>query len=300
VNRSVITGTIAAVVLSAGAAMAAAAPALADPPGPGTVADAGSPDAGSRGNDRTEGTRKRGQAVTRPTTAEPGAATKEPWPCPWPAVVPPAPASSGSDRGGNGVLAGLPIGATPVVPVPRIAGATEPQPAEFDISEFDIPELDIPELDIAEYGEASNAAPIAAELPTQPAADATGAGPAAVDLSPAPAPAPAQLPAPAILSPPMGSPAPPPPAAPLTRTAIAPRVVPAPPAQRQSSADPALSVRLGYPDELRSADITKLALMALPGLAAIAGMTALGGVIGYRQARAGYVLQTAGAGRFLQ
>jgi hypothetical protein len=57
---------------------------------------------------------------------------------------------------------------------------------------------------------------------------------------------------------------------------------------------------LGYPEELRSADITKLALMALPGLAAIAGMTALGGVIGYRQARAGYVLQTAGAGRFLQ
>jgi len=288
VNRSVITGTIAAVVLSAGAAMAAAAPAVADPPGPGTVADAGSPDAGSRGDDRTEGTRRRGQAVTRPTTAEPGAATKEPWPCPWPAVVPPAPApaSSGSDRGGNSVLAGLPIGATPVVPVPRIAGAAEPQPAEFDI----------PELDIAEYGEASNAAPIAAELPAQPAADVTGAGPAAVDLSPVPA----ALPAPAMLSPPMGSAAPPPPAAPLTRTAIAPRVVPAPPAPRQSSADPALSVRLGYPEELRSADITKLALMALPGLAAIAGMTALGGVIGYRQARAGYVLQTAGAGRFLQ
>ena len=92
VNRSVITGTIAAVVLSAGAAMAAAAPAVADPPGPGTVADAGSPDAGSRGDDRTEGTRKRGQALTLPTTAEPGSATKEPWPCPWPTVVPPAPA----------------------------------------------------------------------------------------------------------------------------------------------------------------------------------------------------------------
>ena len=292
-KRSVVTGTIAAVVLSAGAAMAAAAPAFADPPGPGTVADAGSPDAGRGGDDRTESTRKRGQAVTRPTTAEPGAATKEPWPCPWPAVVPPAPApvASGSDRGGNGVLAALPIGATPVVPVPRIAGAAEPQPAEFDIAE-----LDIPELDVAEYGEASNAAPIAEELPAQPAADATGAGPAAVDLSPAPA----ALPAPVMLSPPVGSAAPPPPAAPLTRTAIAPRVVPAPPAQRQSGVDPALSVRLGYPEELRSADITKLAMVALPGLAAIAGMTALGGVIGYRQARAGYVLQTAGAGRFLQ
>ena len=286
-NRSVITGTIAAVVLSAGAAMAAAAPAVADPPGPGTVADAGSPDAGSRGDDRTEGTRKRGQALTLPTTAEPGSATKEPWPCPWPTVVPPAPAPapapvpSGSDRGGNGVLAALPIGATPVVPVPRIAGAAEPQPAEFDI---------------AEYGEASNAAPIAEALPAQPAADATGAGPAAVDLSPPPA----ALPAPVMISPPIGSAPPPPPAAPLTRTAIAPRVVPAPPAQSQSSVDPARSVRLGYPEELRSADITKLAMVALPGLAAIAGMTALGGVIGYRQARAGYVLQAAGAGRFLQ
>jgi hypothetical protein len=289
VNRSVVTGTIAAVVLSAGAAVAAAAPAMADPPGPGTVVDAGSPDAGSRGDDRTEGARKRGQAVTRPTTAEPGSATKEPWPCPWPTVVPPAPAPapSGPDRGGVGVLAALPIGATPVVPAPRIAGAAEPQPAEFDIPEFDIAELDIPE--------ASNSAPIADELPAQPAAGATGAGPAAVDLSPVPA----ALPATAMLSPPMGSAAPPPPAAPLTRTAIAPRVVSGLPAQRQSGVDPA-SVRLGYPEELRSADITKLALVALPGLAAIAGMTALGGVIGYRQARAGYVLQAAGAGRFLR
>ncbi len=292
-NRSVVTGTIAAVLLSAGAAMAAAAPAMADPPGPGTVADVGSPDAGSRGDGRTAGTRKRGQAVTRPTTAEPGSATKELWPCPRPAVVPPAPARSGSDRGGNGVLAALPIGATPVMPAPRIAGAAEPQ---FDIAEFDIAEFDIAELDIAELDEASDAAPIAEVLPAQPAAEATGAGPAAVDLSPVPA----ALPAPVMLSPPMGSVAPPPPAAPLTRTAIAPRVVPAPPAQRQSSVDPALSVRLGYPEELRSADITKLAMVALPGLAAIAGMTALGGVIGYRQARAGYVLQAAGAGRFLQ
>ena len=290
-NRSVITGTIAAVVLSAGAAMAAAAPAAADPPGPGTVADAGSPDAGRRGVDRTEGTRKRGQAVNRPTTAESGSATKEPCPWPWPAVIPPAPgpAPSGPDRGG-GVVAGLPIGAMPVVPAPGIAGAAQRQPAEFDLSE-----LDIPKFDTAEPGEALNAPTIAQALPAQPS-DATGAGPAAVDLSPPPA----ALPAPVMLSPPIGSAPPPPPAAPLTQAAIAPRVVPAPPVQRQSSVDPARSVRLGYPEELRSADITELAMVALPGLAAIAGMTALGGVIGYRQARAGYVLQAAGAGRFLQ
>jgi hypothetical protein len=40
--------------------------------------------------------------------------------------------------------------------------------------------------------------------------------------------------------------------------------------------------------------------MALPGLAAIAGMTAMGGLVGYRQARAGYLLRAAGAGRFLR
>ena len=40
--------------------------------------------------------------------------------------------------------------------------------------------------------------------------------------------------------------------------------------------------------------------MALPGLAALVGITALGGLFGYRQAKAGYVLHAAGAGRFLR
>jgi hypothetical protein len=59
-------------------------------------------------------------------------------------------------------------------------------------------------------------------------------------------------------------------------------------------------VRLGYPDDLRDADLAKVVSMALPGLAAMAGMTALGGLVGYRQARAGYLLRAAGVGRFLQ
>ena len=59
-------------------------------------------------------------------------------------------------------------------------------------------------------------------------------------------------------------------------------------------------MRLGYPDELRNADLATVVSMALPGLAAMAGMTALGGLLGYRQARAGYQLRAAGAGRFLQ
>ncbi len=66
------------------------------------------------------------------------------------------------------------------------------------------------------------------------------------------------------------------------------------------SAAPPASVRPGYPEYLRRADIAQMASVALPGLAAIAGMTALGGVVGYRQARAAYLLRAAGAGRFLR
>ncbi|MCW1957884.1 MAG: hypothetical protein KIH64_004915, partial [Mycobacterium sp.] len=58
--------------------------------------------------------------------------------------------------------------------------------------------------------------------------------------------------------------------------------------------------QLGYPDELRNADLGHLVSTALPGLAALAGMTVLGGLLGYRQAKAGYVLRAAGAARFLQ
>ena len=66
------------------------------------------------------------------------------------------------------------------------------------------------------------------------------------------------------------------------------------------AAPPPESVRLGYPEYLRQATMTELASVALPGLAAILGLTALGGLLGYRQAKAGYLLPAAGAGRFLR
>lgn len=75
---------------------------------------------------------------------------------------------------------------------------------------------------------------------------------------------------------------------------------PSAPSSRPPSAGPAVSVRLGYPEYLRRADITGLALVALPGLAALLGLTAIGGVLGYRQAKAGYLLRAATAGRFLR
>ena len=66
------------------------------------------------------------------------------------------------------------------------------------------------------------------------------------------------------------------------------------------AASPPAAVRLGYPEYLRQATMTELASVALPGLAAILGLTALGGLLGYRQAKAGYLLPAAGAGRFLR
>lgn len=74
----------------------------------------------------------------------------------------------------------------------------------------------------------------------------------------------------------------------------------APVAPPEAPAESTGLLRLGYPDEFRGADLGHVAALALPGLAAIAGMTALGGMLGYRQAKAGYVLRAAGAGRFLQ
>jgi len=56
----------------------------------------------------------------------------------------------------------------------------------------------------------------------------------------------------------------------------------------------------GYPGYLPDADFAELAVVALPGLAGIVGITALGGFLGYRQAKVGYMLRAAGSARFLQ
>lgn len=132
---------------------------------------------------------------------------------------------------------------------------------------------------------------------------------ASLDVSPAlpPAPsaaptaAPAAVAAPAFVAP---DPGPSVQAGPRRPTA-APLAGPASPASgpppRTGPAAPASeSVLVGYPEYLRQATMTELASVALPGLAAILGLTALGGLLGYRQAKAGYLLPAAGAGRFLR
>jgi len=60
------------------------------------------------------------------------------------------------------------------------------------------------------------------------------------------------------------------------------------------------SFRVGYPQYLREAKIGEVAVLALPGFAGLLALTALGGFLGYRQARAGHVPRTAGVSRFLE
>ena len=75
---------------------------------------------------------------------------------------------------------------------------------------------------------------------------------------------------------------------------------PAAPAPRRGDGTLPVATRAGYPGYLRDADMAQVATLALSGLAGILGMTALGGFLGYRQAKVGYMLRAGGIARFLQ
>jgi len=89
----------------------------------------------------------------------------------------------------------------------------------------------------------------------------------------------------------------PPPAAPLK---LGPRPAAPVPQPAESPAAQPESNRAGYPAYLRDADLAEVAAVAVPGLVGIFGLTAIGGYLGFRQARAGYILRAAGTARFLR
>ncbi|MBU3750610.1 MAG: hypothetical protein FGM52_09180, partial [Mycobacterium sp.] len=130
-NRSVIIGTVAVVVLSAGGVLTAASPAAAEPNGSESAADAGN----STGGDRPAGPRRRGQVDRGDGPAGQPAGGKDdqwPWPCSWPTIVPPVLDPAPTDPGGNGVIPVLPAITQQVVPVAGAAGVAEPQPPALD------------------------------------------------------------------------------------------------------------------------------------------------------------------------
>jgi len=57
--------------------------------------------------------------------------------------------------------------------------------------------------------------------------------------------------------------------------------------------------RAGYGDYLRTAGFGEVATVALSGVAGILLLTGAGGMLGYRQARAGHTVRSGGTGRFL-
>jgi hypothetical protein len=135
--------------------------------------------------------------------------------------------------------------------------------------------------------------------------------------SPASAPvavAPAQVVAPPEIAVPLVAPlAPPaglPPAAGPAPAAPAPTMIPQPPTgQFGGQPLPTVAVnaptvpgafRLGYPEVLRSADMGALIIATLPGVSGIVALTAAGGVLGYRQARAAQAVRATSIARFMK
>ncbi len=91
-----------------------------------------------------------------------------------------------------------------------------------------------------------------------------------------------------------------PPGAPRAVSAEPPAGRVPPPANVGSNAAvPASSYRIGYTEYLRSAGLPQVAALAVPGLAGILVLTGAGGLVGYRQAKAGHAVRT-GTARFMR
>ena len=262
-----IAWAITVAVLYAAVGVGTSAPAGADESGRGPAAGTGSDAPGTAGASNDPGPRRHGRDKDRIASggAVPGGAAGggTDVPCPWwpvPRPVPPGPPINGDISRGNNGFIAVPA-VVPAIPIPQLGAGVEP-PVDIGDLANDVPAV---------------AAPAAAPSPAW--------YPAAPGLPPGPAGRPPLVPSAAAVPPSS------------TRSTAAP---PPRPQRPVAGIQPPAPVRLGYPDDLRDADLAKVVSMALPGLAAMFGMTAIGGVVGYRQARAGYLLRAAGVGRFLQ
>jgi hypothetical protein len=62
---------------------------------------------------------------------------------------------------------------------------------------------------------------------------------------------------------------------------------------------PATSYRIGYTEYLRNAELSQVAALAVPGVTGMLVLTCAGGLLGYRQAKAGHAVHTSGTARFV-
>jgi hypothetical protein len=190
----------------------------------------------------------------------------------------------------------------------RAFGQSQPRPKPTPSPSFRTAEVpaEVPKVEVidssgqggSDYAEAAEPQPVRAPLVIAPP-------PVAPPRPVAPPAAPPVIPPVAVAPPPAGgrpgsqvhvpnsiiagapplmrepAPSPAPPAA----TAAVPVEVPAP--------------RLGYQRYLRTAKVTDVAVVALPGVVGLVLMTVSGTVIGHRQARAGHMLRHTGTARFM-
>ncbi|HET7666057.1 MAG TPA: hypothetical protein VFK56_08315 [Mycobacterium sp.] len=90
------------------------------------------------------------------------------------------------------------------------------------------------------------------------------------------------------------------PAAPRGATAQPPAGrEPLPASVGSNAAVPPSSFRIGYTEYLRNAGLSQVAALALPGVAGMLVLTGAGGLVGYRQAKAGHAVHTSGTARFV-
>lgn len=186
----------------------------------------------------------------------------------------PSAAVSGGGGGGGGVPTNSAIGRAPnLAPVPTTPSSrgivirAEPPAAPVAPSVPAAPAVPVPVAPVVPPPIVLPPIPIV--LPSLPAAPSGGGAPSAPPMPSPNAPA-AELPS-----------TPPPAANPQ-----APQAVPE-------------SVRIGYADYLRTASTADLLLAALPGVAGLTLLTAAGGAIGFRQARAAQTLPSPQIARFL-
>jgi hypothetical protein len=105
---------------------------------------------------------------------------------------------------------------------------------------------------------------------------------------------------PIIVAPPRSLPTEPVPGSPRGSSTERPAGRQAPTAETGSKVNvPPASYRVGYADYLRTAGISQVVALAAPGLAGMLVLTGVGGVIGYRQAKAGHAVRAGGTARFV-
>jgi hypothetical protein len=186
------------------------------------------------------------------------------WPWPWQPGEPPGPGGGGGGGGAPEVPSGRPA-LPPAMQLPSglMPPATEPvEPSVIDV----VPGVGTAAVDLP-------IAPITLPVIVAPAAGlGAGGGPAGPALPEAPRGVSAE--------PPAGR-----------------RLLPANVGSNVSL--PAASYRIGYTDYLRSAGLSQVAALAVPGVAGMLVLTGAGGLVGYRQAKAGHAVRTSGIARFV-